>query len=167
MFRFVKQILISTMMFFSSLSNVNPLECISIKNEECKVRPEIVNINSNDPIFYPFSIKTNKCSGNCNNINDPYARICVPDAVKNLNVKVFNLMSLTNETKHIEWHETCKCICRLDRIICNNKQYWNGDQCRCECKKKLVKKVCVIQDLFGILVIVIVNVINLAILVSI
>ena len=53
-------------------------------------------------IFYPFSIKTNKCSGNCNNINDPYARICVPDTVKNLNVKVFNLMSLTNEARHIE-----------------------------------------------------------------
>ena len=92
MFKFVKQILISTMMFFGSLSNANSLECISIKNEECKVRPEIVNINSNDPILYPFSIKINKCSGNCNNINDPYARICVLDTVKNLIVKVFNLI---------------------------------------------------------------------------
>ena len=71
-----------------------------------KSRPEIVNINSNDPIFYPFSIKTNKCSSNCNDINDPYARICIPDTVKNLNVKVFNLMSLTNKTKHIKRHET-------------------------------------------------------------
>ena len=52
------------MIFFGSLSNVNPLECFSIKNQECKVRPEIINVNSNDPIFYPFSIKTNKCSGN-------------------------------------------------------------------------------------------------------
>ena len=123
MFRFLKQIFISTMTFFGSLSNVNPLECISVKNQECKVRPEIVNVNSNDPIFHPFSIKTNKCNGNCNIISDPYARICVPDIVKNLNVKVFNLMSLTNETKHTEWHKTCKCICTLDGIICNNKQY--------------------------------------------
>ena len=110
MFRFVKQIFISTMMFFGSLSNVNSLECISMKDQECKVRPEITNFSSNDPKFYPFSIKTNKCSDNCNNINDPYARICVPEAVKNLNVKVFNLMSRTTETRHIEWHETCKCI---------------------------------------------------------
>ena len=88
MFRLIKQIFISAMMVFSSLPNVNPLECISMKNQECKVRPEIVNINSNDPIFYPFSIKINKCSGNCNNINDPYAKTCVPDIVKNLNVKV-------------------------------------------------------------------------------
>ena len=62
------------MMFFSNLSNVNPLGCISIKNEECKVSPEIININSNNPIFYPFSIKINKCSGICNNINNPYAK---------------------------------------------------------------------------------------------
>ena len=81
MFGFVKQIFISTMIFFSSLSDVNPLECISIKNKECKLRPEIFNINSNDSIFYSFSIKTNNCSGNCNNIDDPYARICVSDAV--------------------------------------------------------------------------------------
>ena len=104
-------------MFFGSLSNVNPLQCISLKNQEGKVRPEIVNINSDDPIFYPCSIKTSKRSGNCNNINDPYARICTPYIVKNLNVKVFNLMTLTNETRHIKWHEKCKSICRLDGII--------------------------------------------------
>ena len=57
MFRFMKQIFISTMMFFGGLSNVNSLKCISIKNEECKVRPKIISINSNNPIFYPFSIR--------------------------------------------------------------------------------------------------------------
>ena len=138
----MKQIFFSALVYFGSLSSVNPLECISMKNQECKVRPEIVNINSNNPIFYPFSIKINKCSGNCNNINDPYARICTPDVVKNLNVKVFNLMSLTNETRHIKWHETCKCICRLDKIICNNKQRWNEDNCRCESKELIDKGVC-------------------------
>ena len=70
MFRFVKQIFVSTTMRFSSLLRVYPLECISLKNQKCKVRPEIVDINSNNPIFYSFSIKINKCSGNCNNIND-------------------------------------------------------------------------------------------------
>ena len=70
MFKFIKEIFISTMMFFGSLSSVNPLECISMNNQECKARPEIVNVNINNPVFYPFSIKTSKCSGNCNN---PYA----------------------------------------------------------------------------------------------
>ena len=69
MFRFVKQIFVSTLMFFGSLSSANSLECVSIKNQECKVRLEIVNVNSNEPIFYPFSIQTSKCSGSCNNIN--------------------------------------------------------------------------------------------------
>ena len=55
--------------------------------------------------FFSFSIKTSKCSGSCNNINDLYVKLCVPDVVKNLNVKVFNLMSRTNETRHIEWHD--------------------------------------------------------------
>ena len=102
MFRFIKQIFISTLMFFSSLSSVYPLKCVLMKNQACKVRPEIVSIDSNDPIFYPFSIKVNKCSGNCNNISDAYAKICTPDTVKNLNVKVFSLMTLANEMRHIE-----------------------------------------------------------------
>ena len=106
MFKFIKKIFVSTLMCFSSLANVNSLECVSAKNQECKVRPEIADVSCNNPIFYPFSVKVNKCSGNCNNISDPYARICVPDTVKNLNVKVFNLMPLTNETRHIKWHET-------------------------------------------------------------
>ena len=47
--------------------------------------------------------------------------------IKDLNVKVFNLMSRTNETRHIKWHETCQCKCRLDANFCNNKQCWNND----------------------------------------
>ena len=143
MFEFIKQIFISTMMFFgSSISSVNPLECVSMKNQGCKVRPEIINVNSSDPIFYPFSIKTSKCSGSSNNINDPYIKLCVPDDVKNLNIKVFNLMSRTNETRHIKWYETCKCKRRLDASICNNKQRWNEDKCKCECKELIDKGVC-------------------------
>ena len=71
-------------------------------NQECKVRPEIVNVNRNEPMFYPVSIKTTKCLGCCSNTNEPYAKMCVPDVLKNVNVKVFNLMSRTNETRHME-----------------------------------------------------------------
>ena len=101
-----------------------------MNNQECKIRPEIKNINSNEPLFYPYSIKVNKCSGTSNNINDPYAKVCVPDVVKNVYVKVFNLMSRTNETRHIELHQTCKCKCRLDGSISSNKQRRNKDKCR-------------------------------------
>ena len=142
MFKFIKQIFVSTMMFFGNLSSVNPLKCVSMNNQECKVRSEIVNVNSNEPIFYPFSTKTSKCNGSCNNIIDPYAKMCVPGVVKNLNVKVFNLISSTNETRHMKWYKTCKCKCRLDASVCNNKQRWNEDKRRCECKELIDKGVC-------------------------
>ena len=92
--------------FFTGLTSVNlltitPLRCISMTNQECEVRPEIVNVNSDEPVFYPFEIKTSKCGSSCNNINDPYAKMCVPDVIKNINVKVFDLMPRTNETRHV------------------------------------------------------------------
>ena len=108
-------------MTFFNLSNLNSLEYVF--NEKSRVsnkNKKKTNINNNEPVFYPSSIKLNKYSGSCNNINDPYAKLCVPDAVKNINV--FNLASWSNQTKHIEWHETCKCKCTLDSTVCNNKQ---------------------------------------------
>ena len=58
------------------LSSVNPLKCVSMSNQKCKVRTKIVNVNSNEPVFFSFSIKTSKCSGSYNNINNPYAKLC-------------------------------------------------------------------------------------------
>ena len=66
----------------------------------------------------------------------------VPDVVKRLNVRVFNLMSRTNETWHIEYNETCKSKCRLDTGVCNNEQRWNEDKCRCEWKELIDKGAC-------------------------
>ena len=143
MFDFLKQIFISTMMFFGcNLSNVNPLKSASMSSQECKIRAEIVNINSDDPTFYPYSVKISKCSGSCNNINDPYAKICIPDVIKNMNIKVFSLMSRTNETRYIKSHESCKCKCRLDASVCKDIQLWNEDKCRCECKELIDKGCC-------------------------
>ena len=146
-FGFVKKLFFVGLTILSSFTNANslnaiPLSCISMNNQECKTRPQVVNVNGDEPVFFPFSIKTSKCSGSCNNINYPHAKICVPDVVKNLNVKVFNLMSRTNETRHIEWHETCKCECKFGANVCNNKQRWNKDKCRYECKELIVKGVC-------------------------
>ena len=92
--------------------------------------------------FFPFSIKTSKCSDSCNNINESYAKLCVPDVIKNLNVKVFNLMSRTNETRDITWYEASKYKYRLDASACNNKQRWNENKCMCECKELIDKGLC-------------------------
>ena len=140
MWRFFKKAFAVLATFFN-LSYVNSLECISMNNQEYKSRPKIINVNNDEPVFSPYSIKVNKCSGSCNSINDPYAKLCVPDIIKNINVKVFNLMSRINETRQIIWHGTCKCICRLTSAVCNSRQIWNKDKCRCECKEDLINKI--------------------------
>ena len=80
----------------------NALKCVSMNNQECRIRPKIINSYSNELVFYPYKIKVNKCSGSCNNINNPYGKLCILDVIKDINVKVFNLMSRTNERRHIE-----------------------------------------------------------------
>ena len=143
MLGFIKKFHFTAIKFFScNALNVNSLECVSMNNQECKIRPEIINLNTNETIFYRYSIKIDKCIGSCNPANDPYAKICVPDNIKNANVNVFSLMSRTSETRHKEVHKTCKCKCRLDMSICNNKQRWNEDKCRCECKELIDKGMC-------------------------
>ena len=100
--------------------------------------------------------------GSCNNINDPYAKLCVPDFVKNINIKVFSLIPRTNETRHVKWYGSCKCKWKLDaRVMVKKRQ--NKDKCRFECKE-LIDKEYVMKDLFEIQVIVNANVINYAML---
>ena len=71
-FGFVKKVFFIGLTILSNFTNAISLSSISMSNQACKARPQIVNVNSNNPIFYPFSIKKSKCSGNCNNVNDPY-----------------------------------------------------------------------------------------------
>ena len=107
-----------------------------------KQKTVIKNIDSDDASFYPCGIFVNSCSGSCNNINDPYAKLGIPDVVKSINIKVFNLMSKTNETRHAYWHETFTCKCRLDASVYNDNQRWENDKCRCECKELIHKGIC-------------------------
>ena len=71
MFKFVLKMFIAAMTFFNlNVLSLNSLECVSMNNQECK--PKMIDTNANEPVFYPYSIKVNKCSGNCNNINNPF-----------------------------------------------------------------------------------------------
>ena len=142
MFGFIKKSFVTAVTFFGcNVLNVNPLKCISMNNKERRGKPNTININSNEPLFYPYSIKINRYSS-CNDINDPYAKLCVPDAAKGIIVKVFNLMSRTNETRYIGWHKTCRCRCRLNANVCNKTQRWNKDKCRYGCKGTIDKGSC-------------------------
>ena len=77
MFGFIKKCFFTAMTFFScSVLNVNSLKCVSMNNQEFIIRSEIINVNTNEPMFYPYRITINKCKGSCNTINDPYTKLC-------------------------------------------------------------------------------------------
>ena len=120
----------------------NSLKCYSLDNQECKIRPEIINVSNKEPIFYPHKIKMDRCARSCSTTNDPYVKTCFANNTENIGLKVFNLLSENNETINIDTHKICKCKCKLNKYACNNKQTWNKDTCQCECKRINTKEVC-------------------------
>ena len=128
----------------------------SLNKRPCQAQPKLVGINSNEPFYYSFTVDVNNCVGSCSIIDDPYARMCVPNKVKNMNVKVFNLMSGVNETIFLVQRESCKC--RLNENVYNSK--WNHNKCRYECKEINGWSSCKKKVACGILVHMIVTVIK-------
>ena len=50
-------------------------------------------------------------------------------------MKVYNFLTMLNETRNVLWHESCKCVVKLNSSVCNNKQIWNSNTCRCDCNE--------------------------------
>ena len=140
-FRFVKKVLFTGLTILSSFTNANSLSFISMNNQVRKQDLKLLILTVIIPYFILLVSKQVNVLVIVIILMIDTQEICVLDVVKDLNVKVFNLLSRTNERRHIIWHETCKCICRLDAIVCNNKQRWNKDKCRCECKELIDKGV--------------------------
>ena len=85
--------------------------------------------------FYPCNVLVNKCSGSCNTLDNPMTKLCIPNVIKRVNMHVYNFLVRLNETRNVLWHESCKCVCKLNSSVCNNKQIWNDDTCRCDCNE--------------------------------
>ena len=100
-------------------------------------RPKILDVNEGvgEALFYPYNVLVNQCSGSCNTIDDPMTKLCVPNIVKRVNMKVYNFLMRLNETRNVLRHESCKCVCRLNSSVCNSKQIWNSDTCSCDCNE--------------------------------
>ena len=100
-------------------------------------RPKILDVNEGvgEALFYSYHVQVNKCSGSCNTLDNPIKKFCVPDVIKGLNIKVYNFSTMLNETCNVLWHESCKCVCKLNSSVCNNKQIWNSNTCRCDCNE--------------------------------
>ena len=113
------------------------LECVSVVNQKCMPRRKILDVNEGvgEALFYPYNVQVNKCSGSCNTLDNPMAKLCVPGIVKRVNMQVYNFLMRLNETCNVLWHKSCKCVCKLNPSVCNNKQIWNDDTCRCDCNE--------------------------------
>ena len=120
-----------------SIVKTKTLECVSFVNKKCTPRPKILDVNEGvgEALFYPYNVLVNKCSGSCDTLDNLMAKLCVPNIIKRVNMKVYNFLMRLNETRNVLWHESCKCMCRLNSSVCNNKQIWNSDTCRCDCNE--------------------------------
>ena len=135
--------IISLLISLFGIIKTKELECVSVINRKCMPRPKILDVNEGvgEALFYPYNVLVNKCSGSCNTLDDPMAKLCVPNIIKRVNMKVYNFLMRLNETRNVLWHESCKCVCRLNSSVCNSKQIWNSDTCSCVCKNKLIGKI--------------------------
>ena len=113
------------------------LECVSVVNPKYMPRPKILDVNEGlgEALFYPYNVLVNKRSGSCGMLDNPMAKLCVPNIIKRINMKVYNFLMRLNETRNVLSRESCKCVCRLNSSVCNNKQIWNSDTCRCDCNE--------------------------------
>ena len=120
-----------------SIIKTKALECMSVVNQKYMPRPKILDVNEGvgEALFYLYNVLVNKCSGSCNTFDNPMAKLCVPNVIKRVNMQVYNFLMRLNETCNILWHESCKCLCKLNSSVCNNKQIWNDDTCRCDCNE--------------------------------
>ena len=132
-----KMLIINLAISLFSILKVGALECVSVVNQKCMSRPKILNVNEaiGEALFYPYNVLVNKCSGCCDTLDNPMSKICVPKIIKNVNMKVYNFLVRLNETLNVLWHEICKCVCRLNSSVCNSKQIWNSNTCRCDCNE--------------------------------
>ena len=100
--------------------------------------PKILDVNEGvaEGLFYPYNVLVDKCSESCDIINNPMAKLCVPNVIKRVNMQVYNFLMRLNETHNLLLHESCKCICKLNSSVCNNKRTWNDGTCRCDCNEE-------------------------------
>ena len=97
-----------------SVLKVNALECVLVFNRKCMSRHKILDVNEGvgEALFYPYNVLVNKCSGSFNLLDNPMAKLCIPNVIKRVNMQVYNFLMRLNETRNLLWHESCKCVCK-------------------------------------------------------
>ena len=103
--------IISLLISLFGIIKTKALECVSVVNQKCMPRPKILDEGVGKALLYPYNVLVNKYSGSCNTLDDPIAKMYIPNIVKKVNRKVYNFLMRLNETRNVLWHESCKCVC--------------------------------------------------------
>ena len=86
-----------------NIIKIKALECVSVVNQKCMPIPKILDVNEGigEVLFYPYNVQVNKCSGSCNTLDNPMAKLCVPNVTKGINMQVYNFLTMLNETRSL------------------------------------------------------------------
>ena len=120
MFWLVKKIFIRFVRVSRSLAT----KCMSLNNKPFMVKPFLVDLNPVELKDYLFTISLDEWNGNCNAVNDLSTKICVPSKTKDVNVKVFNMITRLCEAKTLVKHISSGCKYKF--IVQNVIQIKNG-----------------------------------------
>ena len=90
------------------------IESVALNNQPCQPRQTLINLNLDELYYYPFVVSVSKCGGSCNTIDDPFGRICVPNKIEDINLKLFNMINGINESKTLSKHVSCECRYKFD-----------------------------------------------------
>ena len=126
---FIKQTFVVLVMVLLGFFGLLAIKCASMNNQACLVRPTLINSNPDKLHYYPFIIILDRCDGSFNTVEYPFGRLCVPNKIEDMNLKVFDMIKGKNEPKQMK-HISCECRCEFDLGKCNSKQKWNNDKCK-------------------------------------
>ena len=139
---FIKQIIIALVLVLFCFGGSLVIDCLSISNQQCMVRPKLIDLNPDELYYYPFIINMSRCVGSSNTIEDPYGRIFVPSQMEDVNMALFNIIKEINESRTLTKFISCECRCEFNGRKCNLRQKWNNNKCQCHCKKPIKHRAC-------------------------
>ena len=115
------------------------IQSVYLSNQNWEIQPNLIKLHFNEYNqefhFYPFAVKLDRCFRSCNTLNDLFNKVYVPNKTEDLNLSMFNMITIINESNTLTKHISCECKCRFDGRKCNSDQWWNNKKCRCECKR--------------------------------
>ena len=99
-------------------------KCVSLRNQKCQIQHTLINLHPNEYSqefqYCPFAVKLNRCFGSSNSFNDLSNKVCVPNKTEDLNLGIFNMATVINESEALTKHILCKCKCNFDSRKCNS-----------------------------------------------